>query len=127
MNRKQEILKAPYIDRGAYCVPEGYFDTLQQNIMSRIPKEDGHEDMETPTTSTNRTFILRSRLMYTAAACMTGLMLTAGAMLYLHRANGDADVVAVNAQEEESIEQYAEDWMEYDMVGREDFYTYLSE
>ena len=45
---KQTNLPTPAESRGHYSVPEGYFDSLEERIMAKIPEETPEEVAEAP-------------------------------------------------------------------------------
>ena len=45
---KQTNLPTPAESRGHYSVPEGYFDSLEERIMAKIPEETPEEVAEVP-------------------------------------------------------------------------------
>ena len=45
---KQPNLPTPAESRGHYSVPEGYFDSLEERIMAKIPEETPEEVAEAP-------------------------------------------------------------------------------
>ena len=48
---KQPNLPTPAESRGHYSVPEGYFDSLEERIMAKIPEETPEEVAEAPRVS----------------------------------------------------------------------------
>ena len=48
---KQTNLPTPAESRGHYSVPEGYFDSLEERIMAKIPEETPEEVAEAPRVS----------------------------------------------------------------------------
>ena len=48
---KQTNLPTPAESRGHYSVPEGYFDSLEERIMAKIPEETPEEVTEAPRVS----------------------------------------------------------------------------
>lgn len=121
MTRKDEILNKPYSDNGAYRVPEGYFSTLNQRILDRLPEEQPQAKA--------KVFRIRSRYKYAAAACMAGIIIGVGALFFHNHLNENAaQIAAVEAAETETIsDEYMRECMDYAMVDNNDIYTYLAE
>ncbi len=114
----QKILEKPYVDRGAYNVPDGYFASLNDRIMSHVDAEQ---------TPTRRLSIWKQRpLRYAAAACVAGIVVTLGAWFYTNN-NSETQQMAEQAQPMELSDDYVQQVMEYAMVDNDDIYRYLSE
>ena len=119
MRNINDVLENKYSDQGAYKVPEGYFDTLNDRIMANIPSEQ-RKPMR---------FLLFSRVRYVAAACAAVAVTGVGMLLYSSHQNSEREQqLAAEAQlQERANQQYAEDCMEYAMVGKDDCYKYLAD
>lgn len=118
MTRKEEILNGIYVDRGAYKVPDGYFDKLNERIMSNIAVE-----------KQKRNIFLMPRFKYAVAACLTGLLLSTGIIAYFNQAKVNEEIAStLNSHDENvDIDEYAVDCMDYAMLNSNDVYSYISE
>ena len=120
------ILEEPYVDKGSYTVPDGYFNTLHDRIMNRIEEDS----LCTDKSIKNKPIKLKVLLgglwgRYAAAACLVGVMSVVGFGLFKYNDNKANQL----AEQQNAVvtEQYYDDYMEYAMVDNDDIYTYLAE
>lgn len=133
----------PYENKGAWKVPEGYFDELPDKVMNRIQQAaetSSTADVSGDTGSDRnsggaRIFKMPHRVIsYAAAACV------AAAVVLTVAFNGSfsktADTQKMTAKQEtvtttdnDAIysEEYKQDCYEYAMVGADDLYDYIIE
>jgi len=64
-----------------FTVPDGYFETLQERIMSRVEAEERYNLVRTHNVRTHNVRTLNIRTMLAAAACL--LFIFTGATLYM--------------------------------------------
>lgn len=124
----------PYENKGAWKVPEGYFDELPDKVMNRIEQASQRSEKSTEQ-ERPRIFKLPYRVVsYAAAACV------AAAVVLTVAFNGSfsktADTQKMTAKQEtvtttdnDAIysEEYKQDCYEYAMVGADDLYDYIIE
>lgn len=124
----------PYENKGAWKVPEGYFDELPDKVMNRIEQASQRSEKSTEQ-DRPRIFKLPYRVVsYAAAACV------AAAVVLTVAFNGSfsktADTQKMTAKQEtvtttdnDAIysEEYKQDCYEYAMVGADDLYDYIIE
>lgn len=124
----------PYENKGAWKVPEGYFDELPDKVMNRIEQVSQRSEKSTEQ-DRPRIFKLPYRVVsYAAAACV------AAAVVLTVAFNGSfsktADTQKMTAKQEtvtttdnDAIysEEYKQDCYEYAMVGADDLYDYIIE
>ena len=102
-----DIINKPYVDNGAYRVPEGYFDDLKKQLVADKVK---------------KTHWAR----YAVAASITAVIIAAGTLTYFNHAENNTQLANSEVQEEVLSEQYVNDCLEYAMVDDADIYTYLA-
>lgn len=124
---KESDIMAKCSKRTPFTVPEGYFDSLTERIMEKIP-DDGVQVSAKPNRSRIIKFFTWSALA--VAACFVGVMvcqqfmkLNDGTEKQLMQQNMRAQVVAEDIDLEED---YSEDVLNYAMVDNNDVYCYLS-
>ena len=106
-----------------FTVPEGYFDTLAERVMERIPENEVRMMPETVRKP------LAAKRLRTVAAAAVVLAAVFGAGLYVHQDLNDAEVEAMATQRasysnaEGSLDAVAD----YIMCDDEDLYAYLSD
>ena len=106
-----------------FTVPEGYFDTLAERVMERIPENEVRMMPETVRKP------LAAKRWRTVAAAAVVLAAVFGAGLYVHQDLNDAEVEAMATQRasysnaEGSLDAVAD----YIMCDDEDLYAYLSD
>ena len=134
----------PYENKGAWKVPEGYFDELPDRVMNRIaqtsqsPEADAEHVSQLAEGGTEqrhaRIFTLPRRVVgYAAAACV------AAAVVLTVAFNGSfsktAETQSMTAKHETAVtsdgdtysDEYRQDCYEYAMVDADDLYDYIIE
>lgn len=125
----------PYENKGAWKVPEGYFDELPDKVMNRIEQASEPSRTAEKNGGGARIFKMPHRVIsYAAAACV------AAAVVLTVAFNGSfsktADTQKMTAKQEtvtttdnDAIysEEYKQDCYEYAMVGADDLYDYIIE
>ena len=118
MNEEQYIIEKAG-KKNPFRVPEGYFDTLSSQVMSRIDTE-GDRPNEVPLTAKKaKTVWLRPVLYAAASVCALFISVTA----YQHFTNQSADVPAehVAVYSDDSFDEAAD----YAMIDNQDIYACL--
>lgn len=121
-NNIDELLNKSYVEHGEFKVPEGYFESLQQRIMDRIPDENA--------TAKKKPLIIRmsAKAKYAAAACLTGLIVVGGAFTFnAHNHNTTVATAPAAPRQEVTTDSYAQQCMDYAMVDDADVYNYLAD
>ncbi len=121
MRNINEILDKKYVDNGAYKVPEGYFDTLGQRIMDRLPAEE-------KAVATKVEMKPRHGWRYAAAASVAALVVGIGAWMYTDTMQQAEEVMAQTDEMEQVTfsDEYIQDAMEYAMLDDDDIYEYIA-
>lgn len=120
MRRIDEILNKPFKDNGAYRVPEGYFSNLNKRIMDSLPQQEQKRK--------RMRFAIITHWKYAVAACITGILLGAGAIAFDTKQGEEAEQTAANEVMQETFsEEYVKECMDYAMVDNHDVYMYLAE
>lgn len=126
MKIPDNILNNPYIDKGAYKVPENYFENLNNRILQNTVLKDTRKvDNEKKKETKILSFISSRKFKYAAAACIAGITIITGTA-YMHY-NNNMMASNENSQQETISEQYVNDCMEYAMVDNYDIYNYIAE
>lgn len=105
-----------------FRVPEGYFDSLTERIMSNIPEETNNVVEMTP--KKNRTWIGWASGI--AAALIGAVIWFAVPSSDKGDNNSGASTIA-QAEEYTSETEYAQDALEYAMIDYDDIYAYMSD
>lgn len=137
MNDKlQDILNSPYRDKGAYKVPEGYFDALPGRLLAAAGIEQSKsESLGQPQAepSKPRAIIvaLQRAKYHIAAACVALAVAFTVALPYMTKNNkalasaeGETSLSG-NSNSSDNTEQYMQDCYEYAMVDADDAYNYI--
>ena len=124
---KRTDLNNPALRHNPYTVPEGYFDTLTQRVMDRLP-----EQAEATTPATTPVVPIRTKrsnragwTIVAAAACV------ACALLFTHpKVSSDKPTASSALAETSVLETYDDDYREaalqYAMVDDQAIYNYLA-
>ncbi|MCR4602128.1 MAG: hypothetical protein K5683_01170 [Prevotella sp.] len=130
MMNEEEYLNRKLGRNNPFSVPEGYFEQLTDQIMSKLPEEKSQNDQTPGNSKPEKTAIIR-RLrpwLYAAACICVGVFIAAIAF------NNDNEKVRKQMQiataEQESVESYysdnyVEEEADYAMVDNQDIYAYL--
>ena len=115
-----------YNDRGQFKVPEGYFDTLADRIMAKIPEAPKQEKQK----KSAKIISLNTRLKIAVAAAIVGAVVC-GTTIRLYQqgtkiANLNTNTEMTNNSETYG-EEYVNDYIDYAMVDGTDIYEYISE
>lgn len=103
-----------------FTVPDGYFEKLQANVMSRLPEETREQSVSAP-----KKFIHLSWRPFAAAAVVCGVLL--GAATYWHNVNTQsAEANALAATEAYDLND-TEISSDYIIMDNEMLYSFLSE
>lgn len=102
-----------YCDKGAYRVPNGYFEELNRRIMKSTVQASEAQAKKTPW------------FRYAVAASFSIMILGAGALMYSIKMQNVGDMALYD--DEAITEQYVDDCMEYAMVDASDMYDYISD
>ena len=125
----------PYENKGAWKVPEGYFDELPDRVMNRIEQASEPSRTVEKNSGGARIFKMPHRVItYAAAACV------AAAVVLTIAFNGSfsktAETQKMTAKQETVVttdsdtaysEEYKQDCYEYAMVDADDLYDYIIE
>lgn len=126
----------PYENKGAWKVPEGYFDALPDRVMSRIEQASKISDTGESTENKKRAriFSLPRRVVgYAAAACVAaGVVLTVALNGTFTKSASPQNMAAtqktaVTTESETYSEEFRQDCYEYAMVDADDVYDYIIE
>lgn len=129
----QNILNSPYRDKGAYKVPEGYFDALPGRLLAAAGiEQDKAESLVQPqaeATKPRAIIVALQRAKYhIAAACVALAVAFTVALPYMTKnsealANAEGEAALMSSSD--NTEQYEQDCYEYAMVDADDAYNYI--
>lgn len=120
------ILEEPYVDKGYYAVPDGYFNTLHDRIMNRIEEDSLCSDKSIKNEPAKMEVLFGGLWRkYAAVACLVGVISIVGFGILKYNDNKSSQ----HAEQQSAVvtEQYYDEYMEYAMVDNDDIYTYLAE
>lgn len=123
MSNEEKYLQNKMGNKNPFAVPEGYFDTLTEQVMQRLPKQQE----EAAPRHQQRPVIVRMLrpLLYAAACLCIGIF---GVGIYQHLDNQTAEGVPVISQVDNTIEfndTYIEEATDYAMFDNQDIYASL--
>ena len=115
MMNEEKYIKNKMGNRNPFTVPEGYFEQLNNRIMSRLPEN------VTP----KPTLIKRLRPLFYAAACIGVAVFSV--TVYFNHAETNSEQAMAELQQQETIysDVYIDDATDYAMIGNEDIYYSL--
>lgn len=115
IKEKTDIFAKPYVDKGAYKVPDGYFDTLNDRIMDRVKASPSKAEIRR-----------LPWLRYAVAASLVAVAVMTGTMVY--QSHQDSQAMAeekVEYQGDSYSEQYKSDFYDYAMVDGDEAIKYM--
>jgi hypothetical protein len=112
MNNEEKILQEKFGQGNPFRVPEGYFESLSADIMSKLPERKA------------KSRILTLRPIFYAAASLVTVALI-GASLYFNRNVADEQQSLATATSYDA--SYIDDAVDYAMLDNIEIYTLLSE
>jgi len=123
MSNEEKYLQSKMGTKNPFSVPEGYFDTLTEQVMQRLPKQvESVGDEQQKGSAIVR--MLRP-LLYAAACICIGIF---GVALYQHLDNQTAEGVPVISHVGSTIEfndAYLDEATDYAMYDNQDIYASL--
>lgn len=123
-NDLKDILDNKELEKFPFKVPENYFDTLTERIMSNIPEEVAKE-----TGKRRNIFTLRPLRWAASIACV--MVISATSMFYVTKHNSNS--IAINTSDTVGMKSHTaqDDIMteaaEYTMLDNQDIYMLLAE
>lgn len=115
IKEEKDIFAQPYVDKGAYKVPEGYFDTLNDRIMDRVKAS-----------SSNAEIRRLPWFRYAVAASLVAVAVMTGTMVYQsHHDNQQMAEEMTEYQGDNYSEQYKSDFYDYAMVDGDEAIKYM--
>lgn len=123
MSNEEKYLQSKMGAKNPFTVPEGYFDTLTEQVMQRLPKQEestGHKQQK----GSAIVRMLRP-LLYAAACLCIGVF---GVAIYQHLDSQAAEGVPVMSHVGTTVEYndtYLEDATDYAMYDNQDIYASL--
>ena len=122
---KRTNLNDPALRHNPYSVPEGYFDTLTQRVMERLP-----EQAEATTPATTPLVPLRTKRSTRAGWTLAAAACVACALLFTHPKVSSDTSASSTLAETTVLETYDDDYREaalqYAMVDDQAIYNYLA-
>ncbi|MBR2185334.1 MAG: hypothetical protein IJ897_07955 [Prevotella sp.] len=115
-----------FTDKGQYKVPEGYFDTLADRIMTNIPETPKQEEKK----KSAKIISLNTRVKIAVAAAIAGALISSVTIRLYQQETKLAEVntkTEMTNNSETYGEEYVNDYLDYAMVDEDDIYKYLSE
>jgi len=121
MTNEEVFIKEKMGNRNPFTVPEGYFDQLAEQIITKLPSEETGSSDSAPA----RTAVIRRlRPLLYAAACVA--IAVFGVTIYLNK-NFTDDQLHLAQQQENAIysDAYIDEAADYAMLDNEDIYAGL--
>lgn len=121
MKEEDELMKKCGTDN-PFTVPEGYFDNLTEEIMSKLPEKEGGPAVETETT----TWAKIRPWLYMAAMFIAILL----PIRYMINSTGTTDkeaITGINNDEELFADEYIDIIMDHSMMDDYTLYQFLTE
>lgn len=127
MMNEEKYIREKMGTRNPFTVPDGYFDSLADQIISKLPAEGQRLTVEgQATTGQRRPAIVRYlRPLLYAAAC--AVLAIAVGTVYRYAAVSDTDHLVAHQQENVATysDTYFEDMADYAMLDNEEIYASL--
>jgi hypothetical protein len=121
--RTEENLKEMFGRENPFKVPENYFETLAENIISQLPEESSAQVVKMSVWKKYRVHLL-------AAACVLSVLFSAGIYVSVKENTKEAQVFDKTRVEVAETTIEAEDafdeMADYVMIDKEDMYAYIS-
>ena len=121
--KTEENLKEMFGRKNPFKVPENYFETLADNIISQLPEESSAKVVKMSVWK-------KYRVHFLAAACVLSVLFSAGIYISIKENTKDAQVFDKTSVEmaETTIEteDAFDEMADYVMVDKEDMYAYIS-
>lgn len=121
--RTEENLKEMFGRENPFKVPENYFETLADNIISQLPEESSARVVKMSVWKKYRVYLL-------AAACVLSVLFSAGIYVSVKENTKEAQVFDKTRVEVAETTIEAEDafdeMADYVMIDKEDMYAYIS-
>mgnify|MGYP006988864276 CR=1 FL=1 len=115
MNKEEQILKRRFGNKNHFTVPEGYFQQFNTRLMGQLPEREARVISVSPWKR------LRPTLL--AAACISGILLSAGIYRHATVQEQKADLMAqTEGQNYYDIDEAAD----YLMLDNDDIYAMLT-
>ena len=121
--RTEENLKEMFGRENPFKVPENYFETLADNIISQLPEESSARVVKMSVWKKYRVHLL-------AAACVLSVLFSAGIYVSVKENTKEArvfdktrvEVAETTIEAEDAFDEMAD----YVMIDKEDMYAYIS-
>ena len=132
MKNEELYLRSRIGSENHFRVPEGYFDSLADNIISQLPGKEIAMDLcatsrqaddtagETPGSSSRKAVIKRIRPWLFAAACVCGIAFLGAVFYHAPEQTPDQQIAAINISDD-----YLDEAADYAMVDNQDIYACL--
>lgn len=115
MMNEEMYIKNRMGNRNPFTIPEGYFEQLNDRIMSRLPEK----------VAPKPTLIKRLRPLFYAAACI-GVAVFSVTVYFNHaETNSEQNMAELQQQDAAYSDGYIDDATDYAMIGNEDIYYSL--
>ena len=121
--KTEENLKEMFGRKNPFKVPENYFETLADNIISQLPEESSAQVVKMSVWKKYRVHLL-------AAACVLSVLFSAGIYISMKENTKDTQVFDQTKMElaETAIEteDAFDEMADYAMIDKEDMYAYIA-
>ena len=121
--KTEENLKEMFGRENPFKVPENYFETLADNIISQLPEESSAQVVKMSVWKKYRVHLL-------AAACVLSVLFSAGIYISMKENTKDTQVFDQTKMElaETTIEteDAFDEMADYAMIDKEDMYAYIA-
>lgn len=118
MSREERYLERTFGRENHFKVPDGYFDTLADQLMSKLPEH------EVKVVRLQPSFWQRKRTAVLAAASLLAAMFSLG--VYLHTGDSEPHARAVAASLQPADDGNLDVVADYTMMDNIDIYAYVS-
>lgn len=122
MEQEEKILMEQFGRQNPFRVPEGYFDSLTERVMTQLPERD----MTQQPARKPKSRIVALRHWFYAAACIA-VMAVMGITYYFHQTEPTQQVAATEISAPAPDNSYVEEAADYAMLDNVEIYAYLAE
>lgn len=118
MMNEEEYIKNRMPGKNPFSVPEGYFDSLTEKVMSRLPERQERLEKKTA-------FVKRLRPLLYAAACIGVAIFSVTVYFHHNEAKNDQATAIIQQQEANYSDSYIDEATDYAMLDNEEIYYSL--
>jgi hypothetical protein len=118
MTNEEIYLSSKMGHKNPFTVPEGYFDSLADRVMQKLPED-------VPVEQAPRVTLVRKLrpLLYAAACLCFGIL---SVTIYLHSSADESPMLSSNHIASQTTENYVDEVADYAMIDNYDIYSCLA-